>query len=82
LVGFKAEANISKNELILAAKKKLNESDANMIVANDVGSIRYKKDTGSNEVLIIDSGKVISSGWIKKEKIARFIRKEIERRLT
>lgn len=82
LVGFKAEANISKNELILAAKKKLNESDANMIVANDVGSIRYRKDTGSNEVLIIDSGKVISSGWIKKEKIARFIRKEIERRLT
>ncbi len=82
LVGFKAEANISKNELILAAKKKLNESDANMIVANDVGSIRYKKNTGSNEVLIIDSCKVISSGWIKKEKIARFIRKEIERRLT
>ena len=82
LVGFKAEANISKKELILAAKKKLNESDANMIVANDVGSIRYKKNTGSNEVLIIDSCKVISSGWIKKEKIARFIRKEIERRLT
>jgi phosphopantothenoylcysteine decarboxylase/phosphopantothenate--cysteine ligase len=81
LVGFKAEANISKNELISEAKKKLNESDANMIVANDVGSIRYRKNTGSNEVLIIDSGKVISSGWVKKEKIAKFIRKEIERRL-
>jgi len=81
LVGFKAEANISKNELISEAKKKLNESDANMIVANDVGSIRYRKNTGSNEVIIIDSDKVISSGWIKKEKIAKFIRKEIERRL-
>jgi phosphopantothenoylcysteine decarboxylase/phosphopantothenate--cysteine ligase len=82
LVGFKAEANISKNELISAAKKKMNDSSADMIVANDVGSIRYRNNPGSNEVLIIDSDKVISSGWIKKEKIAKFIRKQIERRLT
>ena len=81
LVGFKAEANISKSELISSAKEKLKNSAADMIVANDVGSIRYRKNPGSNEVLIIDSHKVISSGWIKKEKIAKFIRKEIEQRL-
>ena len=81
LVGFKAEANLSKNELIALAKKKMNESDADMIVANDIGSIRYRKNPESNEVLVIDSHKVISSGWIKKEKIAKFIRKEIEQRL-
>lgn len=81
LVGFKAEANLSKNELITLSRKKMNESDADMIVANDIGSIRYRKNPESNEVLVIDSHKVISSGWIKKEKIAKFIRKEIEQRL-
>ena len=81
LVGFKAETNLSKNELITLAKKKMSESDADMIVANDIGSIRYRKNPESNEVLVIDSHKVISSGWIKKEKIAKFIRKEIEQRL-
>ena len=81
LVGFKAETNLSKNELITLAKKKMNESDADMIVANDIGSIRYRKNPESNEVLVIDSHKVISSGWVKKEKIAKFIRKEIEQRL-
>lgn len=81
LVGFKAETNLSKKELITLAKKKMNESAADMIVANDIGSIRYRKNPESNEVLIVDSHKVISSGWIKKEKIAKFIRKEIEQRL-
>ena len=81
LVGFKAETNISKNELITLAKKKMNESNADMIIANDIGSHRYKKNPESNEVLIIDSDKVVSSGWMKKEKIAKFIKKEIERRL-
>ncbi len=81
LVGFKAETNLSKNELITLAKKKMNESAADMIVANDIGSIRYRKNPESNEVLVIDSHKVISSGWVKKEKIAKFIRKEIEQRL-
>ena len=81
LVGFKAEANISKNEMIILGKKKMNESNADMIIANDIGSVRYKKNPESNEIFIIDSDKVISSGWMKKEKIAKFIKKEIERRL-
>ena len=81
LVGFKAETNLSKKELITLAKKKMNESSADMIVANDIGSIRYRKNPESNEVLIINSHKVISSGWMKKEKIAKFIRKEIESQL-
>lgn len=81
LVGFKAETNLSKKELITLAKKKMNESSADMIVANDIGSIRYRKNPESNEVLIINSHKVISSGWMKKEKIAKFIRKEIEHQL-
>ena len=33
-----------------------------------------------NEILIIDSNNVISSGWVKKEKIAKIIKKELELR--
>jgi len=81
LVGFKAETNLAKKDLISVAKKKLQESNADMIIANDIGSLRYKKNPNSNEVLIIDSGKVRSSGWKTKQKIAKFIRKEIENKL-
>ncbi len=80
LVGFKAEANISKTDLIKAAQGKLKDSDADMIIANDIGS-RYQKNINKNEVLIIDSGKVRSSGWKNKEKIAKFIVKKIEDKL-
>lgn len=80
LVGFKAEANISKKQLITLAKEKMKSINANMIVANDIGSIRYRKNPERNEVLILDSNKVISSGWVKKNKIAKFIKKEIELR--
>ena len=80
LVGFKAEANVSKKDLIKSAQKKLQESGADMIVANDIGS-KYQKNSNNNEVLIIGSGKVQSSGWKKKEKIAKYIQKEIERKL-
>jgi phosphopantothenoylcysteine decarboxylase/phosphopantothenate--cysteine ligase len=80
LVGFKAETNLSKKDLIKSAQKKLQESGADMIIANDIGS-KYQKNSNNNEVLIIGSGKVHSSGWKKKEKIVKFIRKEIERKL-
>jgi len=81
LVGFKAEINLSKKELIMEARKKMKESNADMIVANDVGSIRYRKNQENNEVIIVNSKTEISSGWSKKEKIAKFIRKQIEEQL-
>ncbi len=81
LVGFKAEANLSKKDLIRVARKKLRESNADIIIANNIGSPRYKKNPNNNEVLIIDSEKVRSSGWKKKQKIVKFIRKEIENKL-
>jgi phosphopantothenoylcysteine decarboxylase/phosphopantothenate--cysteine ligase len=81
LVGFKAEVNLSKKDLIRVAKQKLQDSKADMIIANDIGSTRYKKNPENNEVFIIDSGKVRSSGWKKKQKIVKFIKKEIENKL-
>jgi len=81
LVGFKAEVNLSKKDLIRVAKQKLQDSKADMIIANDIGSTRYKKNPENNEVFIVDSGKVRSSGWKKKQKIVKFIKKEIENKL-
>jgi phosphopantothenoylcysteine decarboxylase / phosphopantothenate---cysteine ligase len=78
LVGFKAETNLTKNQLIKSAEKKLKESSADMIIVNDIGSIRYKKNPQKNQVIIVDSKEKIVSGWMDKEKIAKLIRKQIE----
>lgn len=81
LIGFKAETNISKKDLIKEGKKKILESNADLIIANDIGSLRYKKNQNYNEVVIIDKKTQKSSGWKSKQNIAKFILKEIEKRL-
>lgn len=82
LVGFKALAGVSKNRLIVEARRKMEDCGADLMIANDVGSVRYKKNPENNEVLIIDSKKSKASGWKSKEKIVKLIRREIERRIT
>ena len=81
LVGFKAEVGLTKTQLIKVAQKKLRESSSDIIIANDIGSSRYKKNPQNNQVLVVGSDKVVSTGWIDKQKIAKIIRKEIESRL-
>ena len=77
LVGFKAEANISKKELISRARKKLKESHADLMVANDIGSGYNNSDY--NEVFLVDSKNVVKTGRKTKAKIAKIIRKSIEK---
>ncbi len=81
LVGFKAEANISRRELEKRGRARLAESGADMIIANDIGSPRYRQNPSCNEVLIIDGEKSVSSGWKSKKRIARMITREIEKRV-
>ena len=80
LVGFKAETNMSKKNLIGKARKKLKESNADFIIVNDIGLKKYKDNSEYNNVIIVDLEKIIQSGWKKKSEISKFIRKEIERR--
>jgi phosphopantothenoylcysteine decarboxylase/phosphopantothenate--cysteine ligase len=80
LVGFKAEANISKKELVYRARKRLKESDADLMVANDVGS-RYN-NSDYNEVFLVDSKNVVKTGRKTKSRIAKIIRKNIEKNLN
>ncbi|MBM3905522.1 MAG: bifunctional phosphopantothenoylcysteine decarboxylase/phosphopantothenate--cysteine ligase CoaBC [Thaumarchaeota archaeon] len=82
LVGFKAETNISRQKLVELAKKKLKESESDIIVANDIGA-KYLKNRELNEVIIVDkSGKTKSSGRKNKDEISKFIRKQIEEKLA
>lgn len=81
LVGFKAETNVTNAQLIKSAKKKLKESSSDMIIANDIGTSRYTKNSQNNQIIIVDSKKNIISGWMKKEKIAKIIKKQIEQKI-
>jgi phosphopantothenoylcysteine decarboxylase/phosphopantothenate--cysteine ligase len=77
LIGFKAEANVSKKELVSKARKKLKESGANFMVANDIGSGYNNSDY--NEVFLVDSNNVVKTGRKTKAKIVKIIRKNIEK---
>jgi len=78
LVGFKAETNLSKKKLEESARKKMKESKADLIIANDIGT-KYQKNPEFNEILLVNSGKAVTSGWKRKEKLAKIIRKKLEK---
>ena len=79
LVGFKAETDISKKELVNRAQTKLKESNADMIIANDIGR-NYNKDTRYNAIVIVDSKGTTNFPRTKKERLAKIICKNIEKR--
>ena len=79
LVGFKAETDISKKELANRARKKLNESNADLIIANDIGQ-NYNKDPNYNEIIIVDSKGTTNIPRTKKERLSKIICKNIEKR--
>ena len=81
LVGFKAETNSSRSKLIVEAKNKMKESSADLMVANDIGSRKYKENPNYNNVIIVNSKRITQSGWKDKFAVARFIRNEIETQL-
>ena len=78
LVGFKAETNLSKKKLEQSARKKMREAKADLIIANDIGT-KYQKNHDHNEILLVNSKKTVSSGWKRKEKLAKIIRKKLEK---
>ena len=69
---------MTKSQLIKSAEKKLKESSADIIIANDIGLTKYKKNPQNNQVIIVNSENNIVSKWMNKEKIAKIIRKQIE----
>jgi len=75
IVAFKAETNLSKNDLIERAYARLVKSDADMIVANDVGKEGSDAksrgfESHDNEVYIIDKEKHVTHIKHSKRHIA------------
>jgi phosphopantothenoylcysteine decarboxylase/phosphopantothenate--cysteine ligase len=60
VIAFKAETNVSKSELIERAYNRLLKSEADLIVANDIGRDDIGFSSKYNEVFIIDKKKHIT----------------------
>lgn len=60
IVGFKAESNVSKSDLIERAYDRLVKSDSDLFVANDIGRDDIGFTSKYNEVFIIDKKKHIT----------------------
>lgn len=54
LVGFKAESNISEEDLIISARKQIEKSGADFVVANDIGIEGSGFGSDKNQVVIVD----------------------------
>ena len=54
LVGFKAEYNVSEEQLIFLAHERIKSSGANFIVANDVSIEGAGFGSDKNQVIIVD----------------------------
>ena len=82
LVGFKAESNVSKRDLINKAREKMIQSGCDLVIANDIGTKRYKENPDYNNVIVVNSKTVTESGWKSKSKVVKFIRNEIEKQIS
>ena len=80
LVGFKAEFNISEDDLINCAKKQIRDAGCDLVVANDVSNENCQFGSDKNEVMIIDDEEVLSVPLASKKEIAKAIFDEISKR--
>jgi phosphopantothenoylcysteine decarboxylase/phosphopantothenate--cysteine ligase len=81
LVLFKAEHNVSDDELIARAHKRMVKAKADLIVANDVGREGVGFDTTTNELFVIDEAKeVVHIPKASKSKVAHALLDIIRKR--
>lgn len=76
LVGFKAEYNVTDEELIYSARKRMETSKADFMVANDVSVPGAGFGSDKNQVIIID-GEVSTVQLTSKTEVADLIVKKI-----
>ncbi|WP_406533712.1 phosphopantothenoylcysteine decarboxylase [Methanobrevibacter sp.] len=72
LVGFKAEFNISKEDIICCARKQIEQAGTDLVIANDISKNGCHFGSDNNEVLIVDD-EVISVPLASKREIAKII---------
>lgn len=72
LVGFKAEFNISKDDIISCARKQMEQAGTDLVIANDISKNECHFGSDNNEVLIVDED-VLSVPLASKREIAKII---------
>lgn len=72
LVGFKAEFNITEQQIIDCSKKQIAVAGTDLVIANDIGHDNCNFGSDFNEVLIIDDD-VIKVPLSSKKEIAKVI---------
>ena len=72
LVGFKAEFNISRDDLIKCARKQITDAGTDLVVANDISQADCQFGSDNNEVLLVDDD-VLTLPLASKREIARDI---------
>jgi phosphopantothenoylcysteine decarboxylase/phosphopantothenate--cysteine ligase len=79
LVGFKAEYNVSEDELISSARKRMKTSKADLMVANDVSSVDAGFGSDKNQVLLVDDRSIAVPLTSKTEIARKIISKIVEK---
>ena len=80
LVGFKAEFNISREDIIECARKQIADAGTDLIIANDISKYECQFGSDNNEVLIVDDD-VLSIPLASKNEIAHTIFDVISQKL-
>ena len=73
LVGFKAEFNISREDIINCAKKQIVDAGADLVIANDISKENCHFGSDNNEVYVVDGDDVKILPLASKKDIARGI---------
>ena len=72
LVGFKAEFNISRDEIIDCARRQIADAGTDIVIANDISKENCQFGSDNNEVLIVDDD-VLTVPLASKREIAKSI---------
>ena len=72
LVGFKAEFNISKSEMIECARRQIENAGTDLVIANDISKDNCQFGSDTNEVMIVDDD-VLTIPLSSKREIAKRI---------
>ena len=74
LVGFKAEFNISRDDMISCAKKQIADAGTDLVIANDISRDGCHFGSDNNEVLMVDAdGDILPLALASKKEIAKAI---------
>ena len=80
LVGFKAEFNISREDIIGCARRQISDAGTDLVIANDISKNNCHFGSDNNEVLIVDE-EVVSVPLASKKEIAKTICDVISKKL-